>query len=302
METKNKIKMKTGFSLLILIISVVSCNRGNDLSDAYGNFESVPVYVSPDVSGRILFLKLEEGENLDSGQLVAIIDTMSFHLNLMEIKARQASVYSKLENMDAQAAIYKDQKKALLVELKRAEKLYKSGAATSQTLDDLNGRLNVLNSQIKSVMVQKQSIKSEAVVLDQNILFIRDKQDRCFLKNRMRGTVLEKYAEAFEIAVTGKPIYKIANLNTLELRVYINGSMLPNIKLGDQVRVLVDKDSKTNRELTGMVSWISSEAEFTPKIIQTKEERVKLVYAIKIRVKNDGSLKIGMPGEVVFNK
>lgn len=293
--------MKTGFTLLFLILSVISCNHGDGLSDAYGNFESVPVYVSPDVSGRILFLKLEEGENLDSGQLVAIIDTMPYHLNLMEIKARQVSVYSKLENMDAQAAIYKNQKKALMVELRRAEKLHESGAATSQTLDDLNGRLDVLNSQIKSVMVQKQSINSEAAVMDQNILSIRDKLDRCFLKNRLHGTVLEKYAEAFEIAVTGKPIYKIANLNTLELRVYISGSMLPNIKLGDQVMVLVDKDSKTNSELTGEVSWISSEAEFTPKIIQTKEERVKLVYAIKIRVKNDGSLKIGMPGEVVFS-
>ncbi|MCD6598528.1 MAG: HlyD family efflux transporter periplasmic adaptor subunit, partial [Bacteroidales bacterium] len=267
---------------------------------AYGNFESVPVYVSPDVSGRILFLKLEEGEKLDSGQLVVIIDTMPYHLNLMEIKARQTSVYSKLENMDAQAAIYKDQKKALIVELERAKNLYKSGAATSQSLDDLNGRLDVLDSQIKSVMVQKQSIKSDAAVLDQNMLLIRDKLGRCFLMNHMQGTVLEKYAEAYEIAVTGKPVYKIANLNTLELRVYVSGAMLPGIELGDQVRVLVDKDSKTNRELTGEVSWISSEAEFTPKIIQTKEERVKLVYAIKIRVKNDGSLKIGMPGEVVF--
>ncbi len=292
--------MKTGFTLLLLITTVVSCNQGDNLSDAYGNFESVPVYVSPDVSGRILFLKFEEGEKLDSGQLVVIIDTMPYHLNLMEIKARQTSVYSKLENMDAQAAIYKDQKKALLVELNRAEKLFKSGAATSQSLDDLNGRLDVLDSQIKSVMVQKRSIKSEAAVLDQNMLLIRDKLDRCYLKNRVQGTVLEKYAEAFEIAVTGKPVYKIANLNTLELRVYVSGAMLPEIKLGDQVVVLVDRDSKTNRELTGEVSWISSEAEFTPKIIQTKEERVKLVYAIKIRVKNDGSLKIGMPGEVIF--
>ena len=292
--------MKTGFSLLLLILSVASCNQGDNLSDAYGNFESVPVYVSPDVSGRILFLKFEEGERLDSGQLVVIIDTMPYHLNIMEIKARHTSVYSKLENMDAQAAIYKDQKKALMVELKRAEKLYKSGAATSQSLDDLNGRLDVIDSQIKSVMIQKQSIKTEAAVLDQNMLLIRDKLDRCFLKNHVKGTVLEKYAEAYEIAVTGKPVYKIANLNTLELRVYVSGAMLPGIELGDHVRVLVDKDSKTNRELTGEVSWISSEAEFTPKIIQTKEERVKLVYAIKIRVKNDGSLKIGMPGEVVF--
>ncbi len=292
--------MKTGVVFLILIFSLAACNQSDNTSDAYGNFESVPIYVSPDVSGRILFLKLEEGEKLDSGQLVAIIDTMPYHLNLMEIKAKQASVYSKLENMDAQAAIFKDQKESLMVELNRAQKLYESGAATTQQLDDLNGKLNVLNSQIKSISVQKQSILSEAAVLDQNMLLVRDKLDRCFIKNRMNGIVLEKYAEPFEIAVTAKPIYKIANLNTLELRVYVSGSILPDIKLGDQVKVFVDKDTKTNRELTGTVSWISSEAEFTPKIIQTKEERVKLVYAVKVRVKNDGSLKIGMPGEVVF--
>jgi HlyD family secretion protein len=149
-------------------------------------------------------------------------------------------------------------------------------------------------------MVQKQSILSEAAVLGQNMLLVRDKLERCFIRNRINGTVLEKYAEPYEIAVTAKPIYKIANLNTLELRVYVSGARLPDIKLGDQVKVFVDQDTKTNRELPGVVSWISSEAEFTPKIIQTKEERVKLVYAVKIRVENDGSLKIGMPGEVVF--
>jgi HlyD family secretion protein len=292
--------MKTGIIFLALTLSLISCNNNEKTSDAYGNFESVPVYVSPDVSGRILFLKIEEGEKLDSGQLIAIIDTMPYYLNIKEIEARQTSVYSKLENMDAQATIFKDQKESLLIELKRAEKLYKSGAATSQQLDDLNGKLNVLNSQIKSVMVQKQSILSEAAVLDQNMLLIRDKLERCFIRNRIKGTVLEKYAEPYEIAVTAKPIYKIANLNTLELRVYVSGARLPDIKLGDQVKVFVDQDTKTNRELSGVVSWISSEAEFTPKIIQTKEERVKLVYAVKIRVENDGSLKIGMPGEVIF--
>jgi HlyD family secretion protein len=292
--------MKTGTIFLALTLSLISCNNNEKTSDAFGNFESVPVYVSPDVSGRILFLKIEEGEKLDSGQLIAIIDTMPYYLNIKEIEARQISVFSKLKNMDAQAAIFKDQKESLLVELKRAEKLYASGAATSQQLDDLNGKLNVLNSQIKSVMVQKQSILSEAAVLGQNMLLVRDKLERCFIRNRINGTVLEKYAEPYEIAVTAKPIYKIANLNTLELRVYVSGARLPDIKLGDQVKVFVDQDTKTNRELPGVVSWISSEAEFTPKIIQTKEERVKLVYAVKIRVENDGSLKIGMPGEVVF--
>ncbi len=297
---KNKNNKKNGLWLFILIFIAASCQNGNDLSDAYGNFEATTVFISSDVSGKLLYLDIEEGEKPDSGKLVAIVDTLPYFFSKNEIEAQQLAVYSKLQNLDAQTETLKEQRKSLKVEIQRAENLFNDGAATSQTVDDLNGRLNVLNSRIRSIPVQKQSVKSEAAVLDQKMLQVKDKLDRCYIKNQVTGTVLEKYVELHEMVVAGKPMYKIADLSFMELRVYIDAVMLSEIKLGNEVRVLFDKNTKENRELHGKVSWISSQAEFTPKIIQTKEERVKLVYAVKIRVKNDGYLKIGMPGEAVF--
>ena len=292
--------MKNLLLLILILFLTASCGNESDLSDAYGNFEATSVFISSDVSGKILFLEIEEGDKPESGQLVAVIDTLQFFLAKGEIEAQQLAVFSKLQNLDAQAETFIEQKKALEVELKRAKSLYQDGAATTKMLDDIEGRLNVLNSQIRGVSVQKQSVKSEAAVLDQKMFQVKDKLERCFIKNPLSGTVLEKYAEMYEMAAAGKPLYKIADLSLMELKVYVSGAQITDIKLGQRVTVFVDADEKTNKELSGEVSWISSQAEFTPKIIQTKEERVKLVYAIKIKVQNDGFLKIGMPGEVVF--
>ena len=282
-----------------LIVS--SCNHDNNGSDAYGNFETTSVSISPDVSGKLLYLNLEEGEELKEGQLVAIVDTIPYYLSSQELEAQKSTVFSKLKNLDAQVLTLKEQRSTIMIEVKRANELYKDGAATRQTLDDLDGRIRVLDSQVEAFKAQKESVYSEIAVIEQKINIVRDKIDRCYMKNPIYGTVLEKYAEQHEIVIAGKPIYKIADLKTMELRVYVDALQLLKLKLGEEVIVLVDEDKKRNRQLEGNIIWIASQAEFTPKIIQTKEERVKLVYAIKIKVENDGLLKIGMPGEVVFS-
>ncbi len=285
--------------LLILLIS--SCKQDNSTSDAYGNFETSSVSISPDVSGKLVYLYLEEGEELKEGQLVAIVDTIPYYLSTQELEAQKSAVFSKLKNLDAQVSTLMEQKSSIMIEVNRANELLKDAAVTRQTMDDLDGRIRVLDSQINAVGVQKESVYSEINVIDQKIIMVRDKIDRCYMKNPFHGTVLEKYSEQYEMVIAGKPIYKIADLTTMELRVYVDALQLATLKLGDEVIVFVDEDKKLNRQLNGIICWIASQAEFTPKIIQTKEERVKLVYAIKIRVKNDGLLKIGMPGEVVFS-
>ncbi|MEA1898851.1 MAG: HlyD family efflux transporter periplasmic adaptor subunit, partial [Bacteroidota bacterium] len=287
--------------LVFLSMLISSCNQENNSSDAYGNFEASSVSVSPDVSGKLVYLLLEEGEELKEGQLVAIVDTIPYYLNSQELEAQKSAVFSKLKNLDAQVSTLKEQKSSIMIEVKRAHKLLKDGAVTRQTLDELDGRVRVLDSQINAVRVQKESVYSEINVINQKIIMVHDKIDRCYIENPIYGTVLEKYAEQHEMAIAGKPIYKIADLKKMELRVYVDALQLSKLKLGEEVAVFVDEDKKQNKQLSGTISWIASQAEFTPKIIQTKEERVKLVYAIKIKLENEGLLKIGMPGEVVFS-
>jgi HlyD family secretion protein len=179
--------------------------------------------------------------------------------------------------------------------------LLKDEAATQKQLDDINSQIDVFDKQIKSIEVQNSTVFNELKAMEKQIEQIDDQINRSVLKSPVTGTVLEKYAEQYELAIMGKPIYKIANLSKLELRVYISGSQLNKIKLRQKVNVLIDENAEENKKLKGEITWISEQSEFTPKIIQTKEERVNLVYAVKISVKNDGSLKIGMPGEVLFN-
>ncbi len=154
---------------------------------------------------------------------------------------------------------------------------------------------------METVRTQNAGVLSELDSYTKQIEQIQDQLSKCLLINPVNGTILEKYVEPFEMATIGKALYKIANLSTLELRVYVDGSQLSSIKIGQKVKVFIDKSQDENHQLEGEISWISSQAEFTPKIIQTKKERVNMVYAVKVRVTNDGSLKIGMPGEIKFN-
>ena len=292
--------MKTRYLISIIAIVLASCNGSKDLSDAYGNFEVDEIIVSAEANGKLLLLNAEEGKVINNNQLVAIIDTIDYVLKRKQLKAQKRAISSRIENIQSQIDVQKQQKKNLLIDKKRIEKLLKDGAATQKQLDDINGQIDLIDSQIESIKTQNVAVHAELEVVNTQISQIEESINKCKIKNPIKGIVLEKYAEENEITTFGKPLYKIADMHEMILRVYVSGGQLPKISLGQEVEVLIDKDDKTNQKLKGIISWISESAEFTPKIIQTKEERVNMVYAVKIKVKNDGSLKIGMPGEVNF--
>lgn len=285
--------------LLLITTLAMACNRTKK-SDAYGNFEAVEVIVSSEANGRILFLSMEEGRDINLGDTLGLVDTTDLSLKKEQVLSQKKVLLAKARNTDAQILVQKQQKKNLLVDLERVENLRKDGAATQKQLDDLNGGLDLLNQQIRSTEVQKESVLAEMATLEVQVKQVEEALRKSWITSPLTGTVLVKYAETGEITGMGKPVCKIANLDALELKVYISGDQLPYLILGNPVEVFVDRDQQGNTRLEGTVSWISSKAEFTPKTIQTKKERVNLVYAAKIRVANDGSLKIGMPGEINF--
>jgi HlyD family secretion protein len=219
-------------------------------------------------------------------------------LKLQQIDAQKEAVEAKRESIRAQVSVFEEQKKNLQINKKRIADMLEDGAATQKQLDDISGQISVIEKQIESTQTQFNSINKELQVLETQQEATLDLMNRCKVISPAGGTILETYIEQGELAAAGKPLFKMANLEELTLKVYVSGAQLPNIKIGQEVDVLVDKNEEENQSFTGKISWISSEAEFTPKIIQTKEERVKLVYAVKVAVKNDGTLKIGMPGEI----
>jgi len=304
LKMHNNIKlnnMKTRMLLLALPLFFIGCSGNNKGSDAYGNFEAKEIIVSAEAQGKIIQLNIEEGTLLKQGQLVGFIDTTMLNLQKEQLKAQKQVISTKLTNVNAQIAVQEEQKQTLLNEKNRIEKLFADKAATQQQFDDITGKYDVLVKQINATKTQINSIYGEMDVVDKQSDLLNEQIRKAKISNPIDGTVLEKYIEAGEIATMGKALYKIARLDEIDLRVYVSGAQLPSVKIGQQVKVFVDKDKSTNQEYEGVISWISDQAEFTPKIIQTKEERVNMVYAVKVRVKNDGILKIGMPGEVKFN-
>ena len=291
-------------SLLVIIVLVAfsSCKNNNNLSDAYGNFEAVQVTVSAESAGKIHYLNVEEGSQPDSGIIVALIDTTDLYLKKLQLQSQKKAVSVKKSSVVSQINVQQQQKTNLLVEKNRVAKLIADKAATPKQLDDINGAIDLVDMQIASIQTQNAGIIEEMEVIDRQIAQVNESIQKCYVRNPLKGTVLSKYAETGEIASPGRALYKIADLSVMELKVYVSGTQLPGVKQDQQVEVLIDADKKTNRKLSGVVSWISPKAEFTPKIIQTKEERVNLVYGVKIRVPNDGSLKIAMPAEVNFVK
>ncbi|RLD53490.1 MAG: HlyD family secretion protein [Bacteroidetes bacterium] len=292
--------MKAKYLFLILIGAMAACQVTEEKSDAFGNFETDEVIISSEANGKLLIFQIEEGQMLEQGFQIGIIDTTDFILKRKQLVAQKSAIASRIDNIQSQIEVQKQQKKNTLVDKARIENMLKDGAATQKQLDDINGKIDLINAQIKSIQTQNISVQSEMQVINTQISQIAESIKKCNITNPINGIVLEKYAEANEVTAFGKALYKIANLDFMYLRAYVSGAQLPHIKLRQQVEVLIDDEKKTYRNLPGTISWISSTAEFTPKIIQTKEERVNMVYAIKVKVKNDGSLKIGMPGEVNF--
>lgn len=298
---------------------IIGCNRSESEFDASGTFEADETIVSSEMPGKILSFNVEEGMQIPKDSIVGTVDATNIGLQQQQVEAsinalneKTANVNPQVELLQNQLAVQQSQLDNLLHERTRIENLLKSDAATPKQLDDINSQIDVvkksmavtqqqINVKKNDIATQNRSILSEAEPLRKRVAQLEDQQQRANIVNPVSGTVITKYAEAGEITSSGKALYKIADLSELNLRAYVTGVQLPTIKLGQQVKVMIDQGEKRYKEYSGTIIWISDKAEFTPKTIQTKEERANLVYAIKVKVKNDGFLKIGMYGEVKLN-
>ena len=281
----------------IILASLVSCNKNSEKADGFGNFEATEVTISAEANGKIDYLNFEEGAILEPKNQVGLIDTTQLHFNKQQLIASISTVYSKSANVLSQIKVLQEQLKTAQIEKKRIENMFAENAATKRQVDEIGGKVNVIQEQIKSVETQNAPIINEIKSIEVQIEKINDQILKSKIINPIKGTVLAKYAEPNEVTAFGKPIYKIADISEMTLRVYISETQLSQIKVGQNVIVKIDSGDQM-KSYPGTISWISSSAEFTPKVIQTKEERVNLVYAVKVKVKNDGALKIGMPAEM----
>jgi HlyD family secretion protein len=293
--------------LTVLILSgfvLFSCNNNNSEYDATGTFEADEVIISAEASGKILAFNLEEGQVVKQGEQVGFIDTTQLHLSKLQLRENQKAVLAGRPNTRTQIEATKKEIENVQLEKKRVENLVKGEVASQKQLDDINSKLSVLEARLaaqqNSLTTTTTTLNEQSNAINIQLAIVQDQLNRCKIINPMGGTVLAKYAMQNEMTLPGKALYKIADLNTIILRAYISGNQLSQIKLGQPVNVLVDAPDGGYKEYPGTISWVSDKAEFTPKTIQTKEERANLVYAVKINVKNDGYLKLGMYGEVKF--
>ena len=307
--------------LIVLLPGLIlsACDNHKSEFDATGTFEADEVIVSSELAGRIDSFTLEEGQQLQVGKVVGTIDAENLALQKEQVEAsinalreKTLDVKPQIRLLQEQLAVQKSQLATLERERQRTQNLLTADAATSKQLDDINAQIDVLKGQMQvtqqqirvqqtATSTQNRGILSENKPLQKRVAQLEDQLANANITNPINGTVLDKYAEPGEITAAGKALYKIADLSTMTLRAYITGDQLPQVRLGQQVKVLVDQGEKY-KEMPGTIAWISDKAEFTPKTIQTKDERANLVYAMKVRVKNDGYLKIGMYGEVIFPK
>ena len=304
--------------LLATLVLAASCKDNTPKTDASGVFESDEVIVSAEQNGKLLSFPIQEGDTLRKGALAGNIDISNILLQKEQVQASIKALSQKTTNPRPQIELVKKQLAVQEVQLAqqqrektRTENLLKADAATQKQLDDINYQIDQLQKQIavsrqqialdnSNIATQNRSIYSEQDPMEKSAALYQDQIDKGRIINPITGTVLTKYALQGEMTTIGKALYKIANLDTLTLRAYVTGAQLTSIRLGQSVKVYTDDGAKNYRQYPGQVYWISDKSEFTPKTIQTKDERANLVYAIKIRVKNDGLLKIGMYGEVKF--
>jgi membrane fusion protein YbhG len=319
--------MKRRTTILTFILAIAfcessilfsSCKDNKNHYDASGTFEATETIISAESNGVIEIFNIQEGQTLDSGMLVGYIDTIQLYLKKKQLEAQVKAMGYKLPDISAQTAQFKQQAAVtqsdldyLLNEKKRTENLLKANAATPKQLDDINAKIATAKEQIKAIYkqgaaqtsalkTQRSGISADVQPIYLQIEQLNDQLKKSKIINPVKGTVLTKFAQANEMGTTGKPLYSIADLSTIILRAYITGNQFNSVKLGQKVKIMVEDTSGKTKNYEGIIEWISDKAEFTPKTIQTKDERANLVYAIKIRVKNDGALKIGMYGEVVF--
>lgn len=292
-------------SITVIFLFLASCTGNKNSFDASGSFEAEETIISSEADGRIKQLDIEEGQVLQSGQMIGYIDSTQLYLRKKQYAAQIEALLSKRPHIPVQLATLSEQLKAAETEQNRISNLVKADAATQKQLDDINAQVDLINAQIKALKstldITTEGFNRDSSPLQVQIQQTDDQLQKCKLINPSVGTVLTKYAEANEMASPGKALYKIADLTTIILRAYVSGNQLPEIKLHQQVKVNTDDGKGGFKEAEGLITWISDKAEFTPKTIQTKDERADMVYAIKVKVKNDGTYKIGMYGEIKFH-
>ncbi len=284
----------------VIVGFLAACSNNENLSDAYGNFEVQKTLVSAEGNGKLIAFTLDEGQMLKEGQLVGQIDTLALYLQKQQLLAQKKATLSGLNDIVAQMDVLDQQQVNLQINSDRVQRLFKAKAATQKQVDDLQAQADLLTKQKQAIQTQKIRLYDQVKVFDRQVDLLNLSIQKCSISSPLSGRVLNVLSREGEIVAIGKPVFSIANLSLLDLKVYVTGTQLPYVNIGDEVDVFIDKNKKENQQLSGKVTWISETAEFTPKTIQTKEERVNLVYAIKIQVVNDGRIKIGMPGEVVF--
>lgn len=290
---KKRIVILLSFS----IFGFTSCND-EDKADGYGNFEATEIIISSEAQGKIKYFNVQEGNELEAGIQVALIDTTQLHLEKQQLLASKKTVASKSEGVFTQIEVLNEKLRLAQREQKRVKNLFAEKAATQRQVDQTEGEVAVIKQEIKNVRTKNAPIVNEIESIEAQIAKIDDLIEKSIVENPLKGIVLAQYAETGEITSFGRPLYKIADMDTLTLRVYISEPQLSDIELGQEVQVKIDSKREDMKSYPGKITWISSSAEFTPKTIQTREERANLVYGVDIKVANDGSLKIGMPAEM----
>lgn len=296
--------MKKMLTLCIAAAMLAGCNPNKYPYDASGTFEATEVIVSAETSGRLQWFSVEEGDRLEAGEEIGLVDTIQLYLSKRQLQASREAVGSRTLDISRQIAALEQQIATQQHEKERIERLIAADAANTKQLDDINSAIAVLERQLaaqtESLQSSNKSISGEMSGVEAQIASVEERIQRSRIKSPIQGTVLVKYAEESEFTSTGMPLFKVADLDQMILRAYVTSGELTQLKIGQQVKVYTDFGDNQSREYTGTVSWISDQAEFTPKTIQTKDERENLVYAIKIAVENDGYIKIGMYADVTF--
>ena len=294
----------TLLTALFLPLLLFSCSNGSGEYDATGSFEATEIIVSSQANGGILELTVEEGEQLEAGQIVGQIDSTQLYLKKMSLLSNAEGIRSQQPDIHKQTAAIQQQIRTLEKERARVKNLLAANAATQKQLDDIESQIEVQEKQLlastSTLEKSSKNISAQSSTLEIQIAQLNDQLEKTQIISPISGTVLNRYAEAGELATMGTPLFKIADTSTLYLRAYVTNDQLAQIKLNDEVTVRVDNGEGNMKTYRGRINWISDKSEFTPKTIQTKNERANLVYALKIAVPNDGCLKIGMYGEVKF--
>lgn len=293
------------FVIGIAAFLLTSCGNGNGTYDASGVFEATEVIVSAKTMGELEQFDIQEGQNLEAGKQIGYIDTTQLYLKKVQLLAKKKAAESRHFNVSKQIASIRQQIATQKNEQRRYEILVKSSAANQKQLDDINAQIALLEKQLaaqtETLENSNRSVSGEIMGLEAQVAQIEDQIRNSIISSPIDGTVLSKYAEPGELAAQGRTLFKVADIKNMKLRVYITADQLTSLKIGQQVKVYADDGKSDRKEYPGTVTWISDKAEFTPKTIQTRNERANLVYAMKVIVKNDGYIKKGMYGEIKIN-